>query len=161
MCRPGQTTGFPNLTSTKQVRSSIRFQDPNDDDSQILENWRTKRTIEPQCVDEVMQALSSRQTRATETIFKRTEENRKRHKPLRERRWVQAAPQVSSHRPRALLASFSSPFHSSPSPVAGLGSGCAGYTAYMLATFLPLSEGENAELVLDIELENEGEATSD
>ena len=36
-----------------------------------------------------------------------------------------------------------------------------GYTAYALATFLPLSESENAELALDIEFENEWEATSD
>ena len=36
-----------------------------------------------------------------------------------------------------------------------------GYTAYALATFLPRSESENAELTLDIESENVWEATSD
>lgn len=35
------------------------------------------------------------------------------------------------------------------------------YAAYALASFLPLSESENAELALDIEFENEWEATSD
>ena len=89
---------------------------------QILENWRTKR-IEPQQVDEVMQVLSSRKTQATETpvasaahppssrgpnsgndahlsrgdIFQQIEEDRERHKRLRERRWVQAQPQIVPH----------------------------------------------------------------
>ncbi|KAH0835808.1 CTD kinase subunit gamma CTK3-domain-containing protein [Lanmaoa asiatica] len=163
--------GLPNLTSTKQ----------------ILENWRTKRIIEPQRVDEVMQVLSSRQNQATESsvgsmsvpishppssrgpgsgndvhlsrgeIFKRIEEDRERHKRLRERRWVQAQPRVLSHDHSSHLAS--------PSPAAGSGPGsgstCTGYMAYALAAFLPLSEGENAELALDIEFENEWEATSD
>ncbi|KAI9570100.1 CTD kinase subunit gamma CTK3-domain-containing protein [Boletus coccyginus] len=161
--------GLPNLTSTKQ----------------ILENWRTKRIIEPQRVDEVMQVLSSRQTQATETsvvstsvptsrppssrgsaigndahlsrgeIFKRIEEDRERHKRLRERRWVQAQPQ---------LPSYGHPAQPHP-PAAGSGpgssSGSIGYNAYALASFLPLSESENAELGLDIEFENEWEATSD
>ena len=130
--------------------------------------------------------LSSRQTQATETsvvststsvahpppsrgpgagndahlsrgeIFKRIEEDRERHKRLRERRWVQAQPQVLSQ-------SHPSP-HSPSQPhshAAGSGSGSVGYGAYALASFLPLSEGENAELALDIEFENEWEATSD
>ncbi|KAF8546340.1 hypothetical protein OG21DRAFT_1518210 [Imleria badia] len=164
--------GLPNLTSTKQ----------------ILENWRTKRIIEPQRVDEAMQVLSSRQTQAAETsvasasaptsrppssrgpgskddahlsrgeIFKRIEEDRERHKRLRERRWVQAQPQVLSHaHPSHHSHSHSSTASSGP----GTGSGSLGYTAYALASFLPLSEGENAELALDIEFENEWEATSD
>jgi len=177
--------GLPNLTSTKQ----------------ILENWRTKRIIEPQRVDEVMQVLSSRQTQAAETtpsvttiaataqspappsssrgvpgsandahlsrgdIFKRIEEDRERHKRLRERRWVQAQPQVVSHghgQGHGHGHGQSSPHsvHGSSSAAASAGSG-PGYTAYALATFLPLSEGENAELALDIEFENEWEATSD
>ena len=39
--------------------------------------------------------------------------------------------------------------------------GYAGYAAYALATFLPLSESENVELALDIKFENEWEATGD
>ncbi|KAF9222283.1 hypothetical protein BS17DRAFT_182051 [Gyrodon lividus] len=137
--------GLPNLTSTKQ----------------ILENWRTKRTIDPQRVDEVMRILSTRQPQAVDTppvsapsqpkgagtsdthlsrgeIFKRIEEDRERHKRLRERRWVQAQPQSTL-----------------PSPSA------ASHTPYALASFLPLSDTENTELALDIEFENEWESTSD
>jgi CTD kinase subunit gamma len=130
--------GLPNLPSTKQ----------------ILENWRTKRIIEPQKVDEVLSLLSSRDSApdATSTsaaptsaksephlsrgeIFKRIEEDRERHKRLRERRWVQAQP------------------HSGPA--------VPSYSTFTLASFLPLSDTENAELALDIEFENEWEATSD
>jgi CTD kinase subunit gamma len=131
---------------------------------QILENWRTKRTIDPQRVDEVMHILSTRQSQAADTpatsapntapphskgpsvgdthlsrgeIFKRIEEDRERHKRLRERRWVQAQPQ------------------------AAVPSSSAAYTPYGLASFHPLSDTENTELALDIEFENEWEATSD
>ena len=45
-------------------------------------------------------------------------------------------------------------------PILG-SSGSVGYTAYALATFLPPNESENADLVLDIKIENEWEATSD
>ncbi|KIK82142.1 hypothetical protein PAXRUDRAFT_154439 [Paxillus rubicundulus Ve08.2h10] len=146
--------GLPNLTSTKQ----------------ILENWRTKRTIDPQRVDEVMHVLSTRQSLATDTpptsapdaapqdskgpslgdahlsrgeIFKRIEEDRERHKRLRERRWVQAQPQ------------------SAVPPSSSSAAAAASYTPYALASFLPLSDTENTELALDIEFENEWEATSD
>lgn len=34
-------------------------------------------------------------------------------------------------------------------------------STFVLASFLPLSDAENAELALDIEFENEWEATSD
>ncbi|KAG9312340.1 hypothetical protein JVU11DRAFT_7656 [Chiua virens] len=93
-------------------------------------------------------------------IFKRIEEDRERHKRLRERRWVQVQTQMVSHGPSAHHAHV----HASPSATGsgpGSGSGSVGYTAYALASFLPLSEGENAELALDIEFENEWEATSD
>ncbi|KAF8418630.1 CTD kinase subunit gamma CTK3-domain-containing protein, partial [Boletus edulis BED1] len=164
--------GLPNLTSTKQ----------------ILENWRTKRIIEPQRVDEGMQVLSSRHTQPTESsiasapaltsqpppsrgpgagndahlsrgeIFKRIEEDRERHKRLRERRWVQAQPQVLSH---SYPSHHSQPHHPAAGSGPGSSSGTAGYTAYALASFLPLSESENATLALDIEFENEWDATSD
>lgn len=150
--------GLPNLPSTKQVRiylvstSSLSVNSPPAI-SQILENWRTKRIIEPQKVDEVLLLLSSRHS-APDTIstsapsstkpephlsrgeiFKRIEEDRERHKRLRERRWVQAQPH-----PAAAVPSSST---------------------FALASFLPLSDAENAELALDIEFENEWEATSD
>lgn len=138
--------GLPNLTSTKQ----------------ILQNWRTKRVIDPQKVDDVMQILFTRQTQATEVstpgpapltnkssephlsrgeIFKRIEEDRERHKRLRERRWVQTQAQSL--------------------PSSTVSGHAVAYNPYGLASFLPLSDTENAEVALDIEFENEWEATSD
>ncbi|KAJ8594219.1 hypothetical protein M405DRAFT_930290 [Rhizopogon salebrosus TDB-379] len=130
--------GLPNLPSTKQ----------------ILENWRTKRIIEPQKVDEVLSLLSSTHLAPNTTtstsapsaakpethlprgeIFKRIEEDRERHNRLRERQWVQVQPH--------------------PGPAAPPSS------TFVLASFLPLSDVENSELALDIEFENEWKATSD
>lgn len=124
---------------------------------QILESWRSKRVIDPQKVDDVMATLDSRRTsleqdqKSTDAsltnrpvapatalprgeIFKRIEEDRERHKRLRERRWVQAI----SHNPHA---------HLPP----------------QLASFLPLTDDGDGdgELTLDIEFENDWETTSD
>ncbi|KAH7929564.1 hypothetical protein BV22DRAFT_1029421 [Leucogyrophana mollusca] len=129
---PQGRQGLPNLTSTKQ----------------ILESWRSKRVIDPQKVDDVMTILDARQpsldtsgsnptdssapstsSLSRNDIFKRIEEDRERHKRLRERRWVQPVSQL---------------------PTTGTTS---------LATFLPLTDAE--ELTLDIEFENEWDATSD
>ncbi|KAL4081733.1 hypothetical protein V8B97DRAFT_2020384 [Scleroderma yunnanense] len=138
--------GLPNLMSTKQ----------------ILQNWRMKRVIDPQKVDDVMQILSTRQNQATEAsipgpvpplnktsdshlsrgeIFKRIEEDRERHKRLRERRWVQTQAQSL--------------------PSSTVSRHAVTYNPYGLASFLPLSDTENAEVALDIEFENDWEATSD
>ena len=118
---------------------------------QILENWRSKRYIDPQKIDDLLSSLdarpktsaseshastspSSRQTLSRNEVNKRIEQDRERHKRLRERRWVQP----TLHNP----ASFQPP---------------------QLACFYPLTEpGEGQEeLALDIEFENEWEATSD
>ncbi|KAL1689334.1 CTD kinase subunit gamma CTK3-domain-containing protein, partial [Schizophyllum commune] len=75
---------------------------------QILESWRTRRLVDPHIVDTALAWLQSRTTssapdaeksaptskRSSRTlsrneIFKRIEEDRERHKRLRERRWVQ------------------------------------------------------------------------
>lgn len=78
---------------------------------QILDGWRSKRVVDPQIVDDVVSSLSARDplpdasstapeiqpqshTRASaplsrNEIIKRIEEDRERHKRLRERRWVQ------------------------------------------------------------------------
>ncbi|KAJ7163350.1 CTD kinase subunit gamma CTK3-domain-containing protein [Mycena filopes] len=82
---PGRE-GLPNLNSTKQ----------------ILESWRNKRVVDPQTVDDVLSALGKRSPPTEEAtrksshsslsrseVFKRIEEDRERHKRLRERRWVQ------------------------------------------------------------------------
>ncbi|EPT04374.1 hypothetical protein FOMPIDRAFT_1058161 [Fomitopsis schrenkii] len=133
---PEGRQGLPNLMSTKQ----------------ILESWRSKRVLDPQIVDEALgtlearrAALESEQELSSEPskpaaalprqeIFKRIEEDRERHKRLRERRWVQ--PVV--HNPHT---------HLPP----------------QLACFLPLTDDGDGEgeLTLDIEFENDWETTSD
>ncbi|GLB38017.1 putative CTD kinase subunit gamma CTK3 C-terminus [Lyophyllum shimeji] len=119
---PGRQ-GLPNLVSAKQ----------------ILESWRSKRVIDPQKVDDVLSSLNARQTTSDQTtssshahhgplsrneIFKRIEEDRERHKRLRERRWVQPV----THNP-------------------------ASHQVPPLASFMPLtSSGDGAqELTIDIE----------
>lgn len=123
----------------------------------VLESWRSKRYIDPQKIDEVLTSLDSRPTIASPEeptsnkttpkfasspqqalprgeVNKRIEQDRERHKRLRERRWVQP----TSHNP----ATFQPP---------------------QLATFYPLTEPGDGqeELALDIEFENEWETTSD
>ncbi|CAA7260358.1 unnamed protein product [Cyclocybe aegerita] len=124
---------------------------------QILENWRNKRYIDPQKIDDVLTSLDSRpnagssenggpeapstskhsaphETLPRNEVNKRIEQDRERHKRLRERRWVQP----TSHNP----ATFQAP---------------------QLACFYPLDDAVDGqeELALDIEFENEWEATSD
>lgn len=151
--------------------------------TQILESWRSKRVIDPQKVDQVISSLNNRDsgTSAAVTdstnppladstdqtthhlprheIFKRIEEDRERHKRLRERRWVQPV----SHSSLAAHPIFSGgdlrPLHSH-----GHGQSQHLVTAYPpLACFLPLTDSHDGEreLTLDIEFENEWDATSD
>ncbi|KAI0070348.1 hypothetical protein K474DRAFT_1631966 [Panus rudis PR-1116 ss-1] len=127
---PEGRQGLPNLMSARQ----------------ILDNWRSKRVIDPQKVEEVMSVLDNRKdTLESESdpksssaalprneVFKRIEEDRERHKRLRERRWVQPV----SHNQT---------------------------TPQTLAAFLPLTDEDDGqgELTLDIEFENDWETTSD
>ncbi|KAI0628438.1 CTD kinase subunit gamma CTK3-domain-containing protein [Trametes polyzona] len=136
---PEGRQGLPNFMSTKQ----------------ILESWRSKRIVEPQKVDDAITLLDTRRAAASQSalptdgssssavigvsdltrddIRRRMEEDRERHKRLRERRWVQPVGQTA---PAALPP---------------------------LASFLPLAddaEGAGA-FALDIEFDNEWEATSD
>ncbi|KAG6884725.1 hypothetical protein C0993_008706 [Termitomyces sp. T159_Od127] len=134
---PKGRQGLPNLVSTRQ----------------ILQSWRSKRVIDPQTVDEVLTSLNDRQLALDATnpsssshhqhqhaplsrneVFKRIEEDRERHKRLRERRWVQPI----THNPSS-------------------------YHQPLLASFMPLTNtGDGAqELTIDIEFENEWETTSD
>lgn len=143
---PEGRAGLPNLMSTKQM----------------LNDWRVKRVVDPQTVDDALAMLESRQAppdsppaalpspladatisrhpQLSSTfeeplprheIMKRIEEDRERHKRLRERRWVQ--PVLRSQ------------------------------NAGQLASFLPLSDDQDgaSELPIDIEFENEWETTSD
>ncbi|KAH9976105.1 CTD kinase subunit gamma CTK3-domain-containing protein [Lactifluus volemus] len=115
---PEGRIGLPNLMSTKQ----------------ILEDWRSKRVLDPQKVDDALAALDTRNIEALprDEIFKRIEADRERHKRLRERRWVQPVTHA--------------PTHAAP-----------------LASFIPLTDDTDGteELTIDIEFENEWEATSD
>ena len=124
--------------------------------SQILDNWRNKRVIDPQTVDDVLSTLDTRSASLDDPqespsaqvvrsappggllsrsdIFKRIEEDRERHKRLRERRWVQ-------------------PVSRNPAP----------HLPPQLASFLPFTDDRDGEeeLAIDIEFENEWETTSD
>ena len=79
-------------------------------------------------------AASHSQSFSRSDIFKRIEEDRERHKRLRERRWVQPI----AHNPSI-------------------------YLPPQLASFMPLTDdGDGAEeLTIDIEFENEWETISD
>lgn len=168
---PGQQ-GMPNFMSTVQVSPCgphgciwytyliVGF--PRR--TQVLESWRTKRVLELQKLDDVLTELDSRRGTASlpgpsasghpvntssasgsssssvpplaldpQEMRKRMEEDRERHKRLRERRWVQP---VSHNLPAAVPP---------------------------LASFLPLTDYEDGagELTMDIEFDNEWEATSD
>ncbi|KAF9461850.1 CTD kinase subunit gamma CTK3-domain-containing protein [Collybia nuda] len=128
---PKGRQGLPNLVSTKQ----------------ILESWRSKRVIDPQKVEDALSSLNARDTSLDSSIdsstsqhntslprnevFKRIEEDRERHKRLRERRWVQP---VTHNVQLPQLVSFL--------PLTSRGDG-------------------EEELTIDIEFENEWETTSD
>lgn len=80
---------------------------------------------------------SSHQAVPRQEIFRRIEEDRERHKRLRERRWVQP---VSHKNPQQYHTSFP-----------------------QLASFMPMTDDGDGEeeLTIDIEFENEWETTSD
>ncbi|GAW04019.1 CTD kinase subunit gamma [Lentinula edodes] len=133
---PPGVEGSPNLVSTKQ----------------ILETWRSKRVIDPQILDSVISSFDNR-TDSGEfdndaptvrksfaplprpEIFKRIEEDRERHKRLRERRWVQPITHNT-------ITEMQAP---------------------PLTSFMPLTEKEDGdrELSIDIEFDNEWETLSD
>ena len=79
-------------------------------------------------------STSHSQSLSRSDIFKRIEEDRERHKRLRERRWVQPI----AHNPSI-------------------------YHMPQLASFMPLTDDGDGEeeLAIDIEFENEWETTSD
>ena len=122
---------------------------------QILENWRSKRYIDPQNIDEALLSLDTRPMPSTsaenankpsltvrhkhvtlpvDEVHKRIEQDRERHKRLRERRWVQRISHNNSTAPTPQLACFHS---------------------------LTEAIGGQEELAMDIEFENEWETTSD
>ncbi|KAK0469166.1 CTD kinase subunit gamma CTK3-domain-containing protein [Desarmillaria tabescens] len=147
---PSGREGLPNLISTRQVglQPSILNASSSRDyvrlpPLQILESWKSKRVIDPEIIDEALSNLSARENNPGESnsthrahlprqeIFKRIEEDRERHKRLRERRWVQPI----SHNPSTQQL-----------------------TSFM--PFTEKGDGE-FELSLDIEFENEWDTVSD
>ncbi|KAJ7288495.1 CTD kinase subunit gamma CTK3-domain-containing protein [Mycena rebaudengoi] len=122
---PAGREGLPNLISTKQ----------------ILESWRSKRVVDPQTVDDpprrprpavpVPHQKSSHSSLSRNEVFKRIEEDRERHKRLRERRWVQPI----SHRAPGQMN--------------------------MLSFLPLTGENDDDVLAIDVEFENDWETTSD
>ncbi|ORX35577.1 CTD kinase subunit gamma CTK3-domain-containing protein [Kockovaella imperatae] len=88
---------------------------------QILESWRTRRLLESGTIDEAVQMLETRKPTTTEItkrsrddafsrsdILRRMEEDRERHKRLRERIWILPIPPLA--KPPSASPSASSPF---------------------------------------------------
>ncbi|KAG8898284.1 hypothetical protein FRB99_007544, partial [Tulasnella sp. 403] len=106
---PEYRDGLVNLASAKQ----------------ILENWRSKRVLEPAVVEEVLQMLDRRREslrsmpasessrHATEfsrdEILRRFEQDRERHKLLREKRWCLPIPSTPVHQPPKLASALFTP----------------------------------------------------
>ncbi|TEB38058.1 hypothetical protein FA13DRAFT_1681452 [Coprinellus micaceus] len=150
---PQGKQGLPNLASTKQILErwrSKRILDPQRVD-QVLSSLNERTNIVPPSTPSETQSSSSTATTAVpkyippqppalsrNEVFKRIEEDRERHKRLRERRWVQPI-------------SYSAPsFNLNSVP---------------LASFLPVTVDTGGlgdeEAAVDIEFENEWETTSD
>ncbi|KAL5498463.1 hypothetical protein ACEPAH_2605 [Sanghuangporus vaninii] len=171
---------------------------------QILENWRNKRVIETQKVEEVLSKLESQKaemhavatsaqdassnTQGTSEsaeshafsrneVFKRIEEDRERHKRLRERRWVQ--PLVHGPQSAPILASFAPLPAETTSPSIPLSAnlGAEENEENMSGVTVPASSGPTSnpaptssptalpsnvsDLPIDIEFDNAWETTSD
>ncbi|KAF4600148.1 hypothetical protein EYR40_007259 [Pleurotus pulmonarius] len=129
---PEGRQGLPNLSSTKQVRF---FSYPQVIDN-IMGQLDTRRFDSSTGAAETSTATSSRSSTThlpRGEIFKRIEEDRERHKRLRERRWVQPI----SFTPLALAS-----FLPLDEPEA-------------------TSSDKNGPLPIDVEFENDWETTSD
>lgn len=96
---------------------------------QILESWRTRRVVEVRVVDDVLRTLDARPTgelsprkREHDEVFsrgdilRRMEEDRERHKRLRERIWILPIPSLH---PPAPGSGSGSTKHPGPSPSSG------------------------------------------
>lgn len=142
---PDGRSGLLNLMSTRQV----------------LESWRTKRVIDPGVVDQILEDLDRRKERIhdlptvnehfpSHEVQKRIEEDRERHKRLRERRWVQ--PTIRSLTVPKLASFYPLPFSSSPP------------SQQLQVPNVPPNSGVEATtdgLPIDVEFENAWETTSD
>ncbi|KAG8760946.1 hypothetical protein FRC14_000547 [Serendipita sp. 396] len=153
---------------------------------QMLENWRIKRIIEPKSVEAVISwlhenrlnshSLAPAQTNngtkpaneriSRSEIMKRIEEDRERHKLLRERRWVQRVDRSDTS--QATLAAFLPnslpPIASSksvpPTPSDAMETDDGTSTQVRIPTTLS-NDRANPQLAIDIEFENAWETSSD
>ncbi|PVF93554.1 hypothetical protein CPB86DRAFT_790007 [Serendipita vermifera] len=154
---------------------------------QILENWRTKRVIDPKKVDHAIGCVQERKntiqkldtktpsngvrihslssTRDREEALRRIEEDRERHKILRERRWVQridrsnnAQPILSCFLPNS-LPRVSVTKSVPPTPTDAMET--EGASASQAHSIQANREQEMPQLAIDIEFENAWETTSD
>ncbi|KAG8986169.1 hypothetical protein FRB90_004182 [Tulasnella sp. 427] len=160
---PDNRDGLVNLASTRQ----------------ILESWRTKRVLDSAVIEDVVKMLNERSeslhdkaaseettTSSTEftreEILRRFEEDRERHKLLRQKRWVLPIPlQPPPHQPKlatALLISVNTSTNPSPASPAS-----PAQTSQNTSTRGQQSNTSTSgpELALDIEFENAWETTSD
>ncbi|TYJ53026.1 hypothetical protein B9479_006356 [Cryptococcus floricola] len=148
---PDTTSGILNLKSTKQ----------------ILESWRLRRVIEPGVVEGVLEVMEGRKYETVPNnkrnhehafsrneIVRRMEEDRERHKRLRERIWILPIPSLVPPRssiPQTSPATPASPHPSSsvmpppPIPPAGDGENGDGHPGG--------GGGAGVESALDVEFE--------
>jgi len=142
--------------------------------SQILENWRIKRIIDAKSVENAIAVLENRKESIQQVVIKahgsrsgasqpvisrnevvkRIEEDRERHKRLRERRWVQQIDR-SEHNAQT-LASFL-PF---PQPLIQLDAD-ESQVAMEVDDSSEARDSQGPVLPIDIEFENAWETTSD
>ncbi|KIO30038.1 hypothetical protein M407DRAFT_69697 [Tulasnella calospora MUT 4182] len=164
---PDNRDGLVNLASTRQ----------------ILESWRAKRVLDSAVIEDVVKMLDGRSeslhekaaseqsTASTEftreEILRRFEEDRERHKLLRQKRWVLPIPsQIPSHQPRlatALLTSASASTNVSPASPASPAqtSQIPSHRGQQQHPQQSSMQTSGPELALDIEFENAWETTSD
>ncbi|KZT41888.1 hypothetical protein SISSUDRAFT_1069656 [Sistotremastrum suecicum HHB10207 ss-3] len=159
---PAGRQGLPNLMST----------------TQILENWRTKRILDATLIDSVIDDLSRQKASVCEgeqgpsddpsavlpqaEVLKRMDQDRERHKRLRERRWVQPIPRSSAQPQIPTLASFL-PLPEDSSDPTSAPSTSASTSASTSTKPLNNSTSSNISGVAleDVEFENAWETTSD
>ncbi|WWC69867.1 uncharacterized protein I206_103810 [Kwoniella pini CBS 10737] len=126
---------YPELV-TKNLQSIVERVVPDNRDGvlnlrsakQILESWRLRRVIDHDIVEEAIQSLEGRtygggeesskrsyeQAFSKSEILRRMEEDRERHKRLRERIWILPIPPLQSSNPLNQIKIKSSPSTTSP-----------------------------------------------
>lgn len=91
----------------------------------ILESWRARRILAPSVVDAALAQLDStkfageeeggrKRTMARADVLRRIEEDRERHKRLRERMWILPIPALRSASPALVASAMASPAMASP-----------------------------------------------